>query len=85
MSDFIAPLCRPLTRRLAIFGLPYEAFYGGFVVAGFMVLWRFWWFLPLVALAMVVVRQAYLRDEWGLGSWLIHAQFVVQGKTRWEA
>jgi len=79
------PVCRALTRRLTVFGLPYEAFYLGFVVAALMVMWGLYALICLVVLALFIIRKAFLVDEWALGMWLFHARDVARRRTYWEA
>jgi type IV secretory pathway VirB3-like protein len=80
-SDYAAPVCEPLTRRIMNAGVPQDAlmwlFIGGYMA---MVL-KIYVLLPVVAVAYLLLRALYARDEWAVALWLEHARAVWHGRV----
>lgn len=78
------PVCRPMTHRIMMAGVPFEALM--ILVFAGMQLINFGAFELLVALPVAWwgMRALYRRDEWGVGAWLDHVRAVTQKTTRLE-
>lgn len=81
---YYAGLCRPLTRRIMLGGVPFEALmiliFSGMQILNF----KIYAFLVVLPVVWWLLKTLYARDEWGVGAWLDHARSVTQGTTRME-
>ena len=84
MDGYYEPVCRALTKRLMIVGVPSETFIGLLGSAMYAMLFELYVCLPLFVVALVLLRGAFAHDQWGMHGWLTHFRMVVQSRTELE-
>lgn len=84
MDGYYRPVCRPLTRRLMMVGVPAETFLGLLGLCMQCVAFKLYVCVPVVLLLFFVLRQVYAHDQWVIAAWRIHIRMVMQQRTELE-
>lgn len=84
MDGYYEPVCRPLTKRLMIVGVPSNTFFGLLMTAMYLITLRLYVCLPLFVVGFVILRRIYAHDQWAMAGFLNHFRMVAKNRTELE-
>lgn len=84
MDGYMEPVCRPLTKRIMVVGVPSNTFFGLLLTVIYLMFLRLYVCLPLVVVGFIVLRRLYAYDPWAVAAFLTHLRMVARQDTELE-